>query len=215
MDVSNNNINQDDEFGDLSDLADFELFNSNNDFDLNLVFNNLTTSTSNSILELDNNYSFYAGLHPSKYRDNFNNCYACNKYMLISRTELPEFFVNNLEKRINKKNIIIMYRLFDECNFYIKFNFLTKFQKIIKNITPANTFINSSEWKLIYETYFNQQGLNNLDYIKCNNCNYNFCPMHCDIARFKHFKCLLCRKNFDVCNWCKSNYAENICFTCF
>ena len=209
MDISDNDFFNDDEL--LNFNLDLDL-----DFDLNLIFNNLKLFNSNTLkLDLDNNYSFYAGLHPSRYRDNFNHCYACNKYMLISRTELPEFFVNNLEKRINKKNIIIMYRLFDECNFYIKFNFLTKFQKIIKNITPANTFINSSEWKLIYETYFNQQGLNNLDYIKCNNCNYNFCPMHCDIARFKHFKCLLCRKNFDVCNWCKSNYAENICFTCF
>ena len=95
--------------------------------------------------------------------------------MIISKDGMAEFFFNNLEKRVNKKNIIIMYRLVDECNFYVKYKLLLKFQKIIKNITPCNTIAHSSEWKLVYETYFNQQQLNNLSYTKCNFCNYNFC----------------------------------------
>ena len=202
MDISDNDI----------DNNDFYLLNNNCE-DLNLIFNNLSLFNKTSF-DFDNNYSFYPGSNPSQYKSNFNHCYACNKYMIISKNELPEFFKDNLEKKVNKKNLILMYRLFDECKFYIDFKSLIKFDKIISDIVPANNIVNSSEWRMTYETYFNQQGLNFIDYVKCSNCHYNFCPRHCQIAKFKHFKCISCNKFFDICNWCKSNYTDNLCFFC-
>jgi hypothetical protein len=219
IDISDNHF----EDIDLENCIDFYDINNNIYQDFNdeikectAIFNSLKIINTNQsdILDCDNNFSFYQGPFPSKYKDNFYHCYACNKKMIISKNELDEFFQNNLEKRINRKNLILMYRLFDECKFYIKFQFITKFDNIIKNIKTCCTYNGSSEWNMIYEMYFNQQGLDLFDYTYCNICNYKFCPKHCDIAKFKYFKCKNCSKNLNVCNWCKIGYEDNLCYIC-
>ena len=212
IDISDNDFNE----IDLENLVDL---NNNEDvLEFTAIFNSLkiinSDNSNNSNNSEYNNFSFYQGPNPSKYRDNFYNCYACNKKLLISKYELNEFFENNLEKRVNRKNLILMYRLFDECKFYIKFNLLSKFDNILKDINSSNTFHNSTEWNLMYEMYFNQQGLNLGDYIKCNICLYNFCPKHCEIAKFKYFKCKHCKKNYNICNWCKNGYEDELCYEC-
>jgi len=180
------------------------------------IFNSLKILNTNDMVDLNinNNFSFYQGPNPSKYKDNFYECYACNKKMIISKYELKEFFYNNLEKKVNRPNLILIYRLFDECKFYIKFDYLRKFDNIVKNINPCNTFNGTSEWNMIYETYFNQQGLNLCDYVDCDLCNYKFCPLHCEIARFKYFKCMNCNKEINACNWCKTDYDDELCYEC-
>ena len=210
IDISDNQFEE----IDLDNCIDFYKDFNDDIQECTAIFNSLKIINENTNLECFNNFSFYQGPNPSKYRNNFYNCYACNKKMIISKNELNDFFYNNLEKRVNRKNLILMYRLFDDCKFYIKFELLTKFNKIIKNINSSNTFYGSSEWNLMYEMYFNQQGLELYDYVNCDTCHYKFCPKHCEIARFKYIKCKFCNKQLNICNWCKTDYKDDICFNC-
>lgn len=174
----------------------------------------ITNIKKNAYIEFDNKYMFYQGENPTKYKENFYNCYACNKHLVLNYKELPEFFKNNLETRVNKKNLILIYRLIQNSTYYVKYNFIDKFKQIIQDIKPLYLLTNSPEYNIIYDIYFNQQNIDYTEYIKCSYCTYLFCPKHQQIAKFKHFKCIGCKKNLDMCNWCKYLFEDNLCIDC-
>jgi len=97
----------------------------------------------------------------------------------------------------------MIYRLYPSCVSHIPYSYMNLFYKIIINIKPLITFYGSSEWNLIYETYFNQPNLNHYDYMQCDLCKYEYCSKHQKIAPFDFYKCYKCNRNVSLCNWCK------------
>ena len=213
--------NKTDEIDDIDDYEvkiydyeedDYVLFNSHG---INLNLLNTTINTNTNINSLDSRYKFLTGENHHSLKDNFYYCYACNKKLLICEQEYTNFFIDNIDKRKQKSNIIMLYRLYPPCITYITPIYVQKFNEITKNINTLLTFYGSSEWILLYEIYFNQPNLDHSVYMQCDLCEYEFCPKHQNIAPFKYYKCEKCKRNISLCNWCKNIYMNNTyCYVC-
>ena len=142
--------------------------------------------------------------------DNFQFCHFCKYCVIFDSNEFKRFLENNLYKKINKKNMLMICRLLPNIYEHINYEYLKHYINIISKIEISQPHSQES-WMFLFRIYFVQENLTYNDYIKCLCCNKHFCPKHQEIAPFSHKKCD-CGKSIDLCNSC--SYKFPVDFVC-
>ncbi len=131
-------------------------------------------------------------------KNNFEYCYACKNQLLFHENDIEKILEKYLYKKPNKQLIYIIYRLYPKIIEHIKFDYYTKYKRIIMDLhyplIQNNNFYT-------YESLFYQDNLNSISYIDCIICKNLFCPLHTKLTLFFTRKCK-CEKNIQVCSFC-------------
>ncbi len=136
-----------------------------------------------------------------KFVDNFEFCYACKNQLLFHESDIRKFLEKYLYKKVNKKMLYMVFRIFPKINEYINFDYYDKFRKIIFDLhfPIKNKEVNS--YSFIYQSYFYQDNLNEDSFLECLLCKNKFCPIHLKLISLKTDLCK-CNKHLQVCSFC-------------
>ena len=139
--------------------------------------------------------------------NNFEFCNYCFHHILFNKKNSNDFLEKFLYKKINKKMIIMAFRLDPKLKDFVKFEYYNKISDNFKGIVLPETNISFFN---MFEIYFFQENLTKDSFEKCVFCNKSYCPLHLKIAPFKSIKCDDCSKEIVICNECYHTKSKNI-----
>jgi hypothetical protein len=133
--------------------------------------------------------------------NNFESCYACKNQLLFHESDIRKFLEKYLYKKVNRKMLNMVFRLFPKINEYINFDYYDKFRKIVFDLhfPIKNKEVNS--YSFIYQSHFYQDNLNEDSFVECLLCKNKFCPIHLKLICLKTDLCK-CNKHLQVCSFC-------------
>lgn len=136
-----------------------------------------------------------------KYVDNFEFCYGCNNQILFHKSDITNFLDKYLYKKVNKKMIYMIFRLFPKIIEYINFDYYDKYRKIVMELHFPLKNIKDNSYCFIYQNHFYQDNLTENSYLECLLCKNFFCPIHLKLISLKTDLCK-CKKHLQVCSFC-------------
>ena len=74
------------------------------------------------------------------YINNFEYCYACKNQIIFNESDIQKFLERYLYKKVNKKMIFMIYRLFPKIIHYINFDYFKKYKSYIFEITKLKDY---------------------------------------------------------------------------
>ena len=133
------------------------------------------------------------------YINNFEYCYACKNQIIFNESDIQKFLERYLYKKVNKKMIFMIYRLFPKIIHYINFDYFKKYKSYIFELN--HPLHNIDSYPFIFQIYFHQDNLTEKSFIQCRICRENFCPLHLKLISLKTDLCK-CNKHLQVCSYC-------------
>jgi len=150
-------------------------------------------------------------MNRDKFVDNFEFCYACKNKILFHESDIKKFLDKYLYKKVNKKMLYMIFRLFPKIIEYIHFDYFDKYRKIVFDLhfPIKNKEVNS--FSFIYQSHFYQDNLTENSYLECLLCKNMFCPIHAKLISLKTDLCK-CNKHLQVCSFCCELFTvEDLC----